>query len=518
MARARRRTRGDSPLAPPRFVRDTAGFAISQYLSRILQLFRGVVAARLLGPAAYGSWNALLLVLDYGILSQLGLQQGLDQEIPGALTRGDEAATRRLKQGGVAGMIVLWILFAAVVLAYLVASRRRLTEGWGPAGVLLMVVAVLLQELIFYHGTLLRSHGRIGVVSKALSLQAIASGLLGIALVFPFGVWGLLAGWLGGQACALVYLRREGAAIAPFAFRPNAGTRQLLRRGFPIFLFMASSMVLKSIDRVMILKFLSTEDLGYYSIGLMGVSMLLYIPDSISYVLYPRMLATWAATHDADATAKEMLRPLATIAWLMPLVVGVAAFWVNELVALVLPKYLPGVPALSILLFGTLGLALASVPSFYIMAIQRQVRLLPLAVFAVVLDVGLIALFLKVGWKLEGVAVGVSIGYVVYGVGLLVTAAAYMGGTVRERTAWVLRSVMPTLWAALLAVGLVTMVRGYFPPHWNTWAMAAGQSLLFLVLYLAAARRLKPRTGMVAVLKQSNWPFARMLAGAWARD
>ena len=75
-------------------MRDTAGFAISQYLSRFVQLFRGIVAARLLGPAAYGSWNALLLVLDYGILSQLGLQQGLDQEIPGAITRGNDPESR----------------------------------------------------------------------------------------------------------------------------------------------------------------------------------------------------------------------------------------------------------------------------------------------------------------------------------------------------------------------------------------------------------------------------------------
>ena len=188
-------------------------------------------------------------------------------------------------------------------------------------------------------------------------------------------------------------------------------------------------MVLKSIDRIMILKFLSTEDLGYYSIGLMGVSMLLYIPDSISYVLYPRMLAKFAATGDADATAREMVRPLATVAWIMPLIVGVAAFWVREVVTLVLPKYLPGVEALSILLFGTLGLALASIPSFYIMAIHKQVKLLPLALGAVVLDVTLIGLFLKLGWKLEGVAAGVSIGYVVYGVGLLVYAASHVAGS-----------------------------------------------------------------------------------------
>ena len=164
-------------MSPPRFVRDTASVAISQYLSRFVQLFRGIIAARLLGPAAYGSWNALLLVLDYGILSQLGLQQGLDQEIPGAITRGDDLETARLKRGGVAGMIALWTVFAAIVLVYLVLKKRQWAEGFGAGGVVLMLIAVLLQELIFYHGTLLRSHGRIGAVSKALSVQAIASGL-----------------------------------------------------------------------------------------------------------------------------------------------------------------------------------------------------------------------------------------------------------------------------------------------------------------------------------------------------
>jgi len=505
-------------LAPPRFVRDTAGFAISQYLSRFVQLFRGIIAARLLGPAAYGSWNALLLVLDYGILSQLGLQQGLDQEIPGSITRGDEEQTRRLKRGGVAGMILLWILFAAGVAVYLVVKKRRLAEGWGPAGVLLMVLAVLLQELIFYHGTLLRSHGRIGAVSKALSLQAIAGGLVGIGLVFPFGVWGLLAGWLAGQVAALVYLRREGAAIAPFALVPNDGTRQLLQRGFPIFLFMASSMVLKSIDRIMILKFLSVEALGYYSVGLMGVSMLLYIPDSVSYVLYPRMLAKFAATGDADATARELVRPLATVAWLMPLVVGVSVFFVRDVVTLLLPKYLPGVPALNILLFGTLGLSLASIPSFYIMAIQKQVKLLPLALGAIVLEIALIGLFLHLGWQLEGVAAAVSIGYVVYGVGLLIYAASHVAGTLRDRATWVLRSVLPTMWAATIAIVFAALVPPLAPDVIKGWGLSFLEAALFLALYLAAARRLKPRTGLVAMLRQSEWPFARMLAGAWSRD
>ena len=501
-----------------KIVRDMAGIALSQYLSRFVQMFRGIIAARMLGPATYGSWNALLLLLDYGILTQLGLQQGLDQEVPASLAKGDAVATERLKRGGVAGMLLLWGVFAAAMIAYVLYKPRRWVEGWGVAGVLLMVVAVLLQELIFYHGTLLRSHGRIGAVSITLSVQAIVGGLAGLALLHALGAWGLLVGWLIGQVAALVYIRVQGAAIAPFSLRPNEGTRQLLHRGFPIFLFLAATTLLKSIDRIMILKFLSVEALGYYSVGLMGMSMLLYLPDSIAYVLYPRLIARYTETSDTVVTARDMVRSLAVVAWLMPLVIGVAVFWVRESIELFLPQYEPGVRAVSILLFGTLGLALSSIPSFYIMAIHRQVRLVPLALLAVVADVTLVLLFLNAGAKVEGVALAVSLGYGLYGLGLLAYAAMHAAGTTRARLDFVMRSALPSLLTVLLCVSLFTWVRPLMSPDTHGWQSSALLSLLFLALYALMARRLKPSTGIVAMLRESNWPLARMLGGVWARD
>ncbi len=500
------------------FVRDTAGFALSQYLSRFVQLFRGLIAARLLGPAAYGSWNALLLVLDYGILTQLGLQQGLDQGVPGSLATDPPEKTRRLKQGGIAGMTVLWLVFAVGMAIYLVVRPRRLAESWGAWGVMLMVVAVLLQMLIYYHGTLLRSHGRIGVVSKTMSIQAIVGGLAGLGLVFPFGVWGLLAGWLAGQVLALAYIRRLGAPFAPLAFLPNAQTRQLLALGFPIFLFTAASTVLRSVDRVMILKFLSVEALGYYSIGLMGVSMLLYLPDSIAYVLYPRLIAKYAETGDADATAREMVRPLAVVAWVMPLIVGISVFWVRELVMVFLPQYLPGVRALSVLLFGALGMALASIPSFYIMAIRQQVQLVPMALLTIGVEIGLILLFLHAGAKIEGVALAVSLGSGLYGLGLLGFSAMHAASTTGARIGFVMKSALPSILTVLLCVGLYLGLRPHLESHLSEGVISLLLSLVFVAFYLLLARRLKPRTGVVAMLRESSWPFARMLAGVWARD
>jgi len=55
-------------------------------------------------------------------------------------------------------------------------------------------------------------------------------------------------------------------------------------------------------------------------------------------------------------------------------------------------------------------------------------------------------------------------------------------------------------------------------PGLNGWVLAAIETVLFVVLYLAAARTLQPRTGIVVLMRQSQWPWARLIAGAWARD
>ena len=50
----------------PRFARDAATVLSSQYFTRAILVARGLAAAALLGPARYGAWNALSLILEYG--------------------------------------------------------------------------------------------------------------------------------------------------------------------------------------------------------------------------------------------------------------------------------------------------------------------------------------------------------------------------------------------------------------------------------------------------------------------
>src|SRR5260221_7185502 len=107
---------------PRKIIRDFAGYAGSQYVVRVLLVMRGVVAARLLGPAAWGAWNGLSLFLEYGLQSQLGTLQGLDQAVPPRIVAGDAAALVRVKRAGVFNVLAFGLALVGLGALYFLHS------------------------------------------------------------------------------------------------------------------------------------------------------------------------------------------------------------------------------------------------------------------------------------------------------------------------------------------------------------------------------------------------------------
>ncbi len=132
--------------------------------------------------------------------------------------------------------------------------------------------------------------------------------------------------------------------------------------------------------------------------------------------------------------------------------------------------------------------------------------------------VALILLFLRGGATIEGVAIAVSLGAGIYGIGLLAFASLHATSTARERIGLVVKFALPSLKTVLLCVTLFTGLRPRLEPYADGWQISALLCGLFVLFYVAMARKLKPRTGVVAMLRDSSWPFARMLAGVWDRD
>ncbi len=427
-----------------KLVRDSVGFVVTQYVVRVALMLRGLIALRLMTPYSYGAWNALSLILDYGALAPLSTQAGLDQAVPGRIVSGPSAALDRLKRAGLFNIVLLTGLFAVASVGYLSRHQSQLHTYWGSRGLVLAAATVALINLSNYHLTLLRSHGRIGAVSMWFVLQAGVGTVLGLGLIPWLDAWGLLAGWLAGTALGVSYVRAQGRGLVPIVPRASEDCGLLLRVGLPMYLYTASSTVMRSLDRLVILRFLGTMKLGYYSLSVMVLGLLLYLPDSVSYVLYPYFLRRYHSAGDDPAAIRgTAVRSLQVLAVVMPGLCGLLFLVARDGAALLLPHYLPGIRAARIMCFAAGAIALANVSSVLLMTLGRSRWLVTVAGIVTVLGAGVDYTVVRLGYDISGVAWATLGIFTVAGLLMPWLALTGLGFATGERLAWLGRFMAP---------------------------------------------------------------------------
>jgi O-antigen/teichoic acid export membrane protein len=505
------------PLSPRKLIRDSVLFASVNYVVRAALMLRGVVAASLLGPAAYGAWNALMLVLDYGALSPLGTQQGLDQLVPQRHGAGDAAGTRRAMRAAVFNLLVASALFAMLVMGWLARNRGgQILTHWHFGGVALALAIVLLVNLSNYKLSVSRSLGEMGAVTTWFLLQGAFGTALGLSLIPWFGAWGLLWGWAAGTLVAFAWITVRSWHWVEIRPVPSRDVVELLRVGFPMYLYLASTLVMRTLDRIVILRFVGTEALGMYSLAVMAMTFVLYLPDSVSYVLYPHFVRRFnEAGRDVGAIRDRIERVLSGLAVVMPALCGVGFIVAREVAFAVLPQFVEGATAARILCFGAGPLAIANLSSIVLMTLGRQLWLAPLALVGVALGLTLDVQVLQRGYGITGVAWATLATFLVTSMLLTWFAATALGEPARERVRFVARLFVPWAVGLLLAESIDTLLP-YTRLVGSAPAVVARLTLgvlVFAAVYGLAFRPMLRRLGLPQLLREFG--LERVLA--WRR-
>jgi O-antigen/teichoic acid export membrane protein len=433
-----------------RFVRDTLGLALSQYLARGILLARGVLAAIALGPAGFGQWNALNLILDYGGYASSGALQGLDLRLPAPTARGDTGEARRLLAGAWSMVLAGGTLFALLVVAAFASGRPALLSGLGWNAPILMLAAALLQLVLQYHGSALRARGRFGAVSGSSAAQALLGGGLGLALVWRFGIPGLLWGWLAGTLVALVWVRFAASDVPLRPGAPAEGVR-LVRGGFVVFAFFAVSLVLRSVDRLALIHYGTPADLGAYSLGLMAAGLVLYVPEAAAAVLYPRIAAAAGDARDLESARGQVARAHRALAVLLPLAVAVAMVWVAPALAWWLPRYRDAGEVVRLLALGALLLSAATLPAYWLLGRGRGRSLLLAGLACATVAASLVFAVAARAPRPAPVALAACVGYGIFAVVIATLAARDLRPGPGGRLAFAVSSFVPAVWAAAAA-------------------------------------------------------------------
>jgi O-antigen/teichoic acid export membrane protein len=212
-----------------------------------------------------------------------------------------------------------------------------------------------------------------------------------------------------------------------------------------MFAFFLATLVIRSVDRLALVHYASPHALGLYSLGLIVASTLLHVPESVAYVLLPRLASAAAGGRDPDRTREEAIRVQRAIAVGLPLLAAAGVVLVEPVIAWVLPDYLPGVPALRVLAFGAVLMAAGTVPAYALLAERNAALRLELGWGGALGQGILVFAWASRDPRPESVAMAASLGFGLFSAVLVSQVASRWSADPSRRRAIMVSSFAPAL-------------------------------------------------------------------------
>lgn len=440
-------------------------------------IFKSVLLPILFVPAQMGIWNLMGVIIGYGANAQLGILDGMNKLIP--LLRGQD---KFQDIENVKNSVFWFILFlGALAVAGLVISAFFVPVDYR-LYLCMVAVIVFLQLIFFYQFSLLRANSLFGILSKGIVVFSICSALfiLSFAFLFRDRVLGALFGLVVANIIVIGYwfLRMKYRFPLQINF-------SFLRKSFVIgisliFVGLLQSVFI-SVDRWMITANLGITVLGYYALGIMVNNMISLIPGSVASTLYPKMLERFAVRKNPTDSANMLLGTLRFSGIVMLIVICAVNFCLPLLIKFLLPKYLPSVLVIKILVLGSFFYSLSTIAGIYLISIDRQRLLMAIQATLIVALILFYSIVLRLNYGIAAVAVVTAVGYSVFGLSYICSGVYLVKGkNYRETFRFMAGLIVPFVLMAILIV-----VSGSFIVAGTSLGLCLQSSVLSFSLIMA---------------------------------
>jgi len=317
-------------------------------LSRIIA---GIVIVKVIMPEELGIWHTVRLALTYALILLLGVNYGLNRELPYYLGAKNAAISKKLTA------VSQWynLLCAGLVLIIGAAISVGFYLNQAEWNVQLAVIAVtLLIAGMFYRQFLIYLYQSTNTFRSLSNIQFIEAAfmLLTIPLLFWFGYEGMLIRII----CVLIIVVCLLHFFRPLRVKPLWDKKSfllLVKTGLPIFLLEYLLLTAETADRLVILHFADVTTVGYYGLAAVVYSTFQAIPVSIGSYLYPRLTFSYGKNNNP----KDLWSPAWKISLLIMVImlpIAVAGYYLlPPVINTYFSEYAPGIPAAQIMLFVT---------------------------------------------------------------------------------------------------------------------------------------------------------------------
>lgn len=441
--------------------------------AQIIQFVVSIILARLLAPSDYGLIGLITVFIS---ISMVFAQSGLGQ----ALVQKKDADNEDFST------VFYFSLVFAVVIYILLYLAAPLIAGFYKEDVLTQVIRVLgITVIIGAANSVQQAYVQKTMQFKrffwATLVGTIVSAFVGIFMAYSgFGVWALVGQQISNQVVNLIVLwfTINWHPVHGFSLKK---AKQLFSFGWKLLCSSLLETVYNNIYSLIIGKFYSSADLGYYNRGKQFPMLIIQnINTSIDSVLFPVMSEV---QNDSKRMRAMVRRSIVTSTFIIfPAMAGLAAIAEPLTRLLLTDKWLPAVPFIQFCCFTFAFLPIHTANLQAIKALGRSDIFLKLEIIKKIL--GIVILCVTIPMGLYAMMIGRCISTIISTFINAYPNRKLLNYSYIEQ----IKDILPSL---LLSVAMCFVVLGVMLIPVNTLVALLIQCVVGVVFYVAAAKLLK---------------------------
>lgn len=328
-----------------------ANYSLTATTASVVAMIVSLLNMRWLGPSELGIWQSLCVVSAYVPFLQLGVQSGLNLELPVLLGKKDEERARNY----IANAYYISIIVTSVIfIAGLIAAIVVWIKGSGSKyvfGIIALTLVNIGSSISYHFIARYRSSMSFDRLTSIIRIQLCVS-IACVPLIYFLGFWGLLVyNAVPGLVHAVLMMKRSPFSETKPAINKES-TIYLVKRGTIQMLYVQTATAIKTFQQIFLLRFGGTIYVGLFSPALAIGSVVNLLPNQIAQFLVPQMGYKYGNTGQAKDLWPFVKKIMLIIpAAILPLSIGLY-FFLPWLINTFFPKYVDSVLAMQIMAFG----------------------------------------------------------------------------------------------------------------------------------------------------------------------
>ena len=384
-----------------------AFYSISTFLSQIIAVVGSIVSKYFLGPFQIGIWATLKIILDFSKFITLGTSTALSFEIPYQIGKRSEDTAEKIKDNVFSFVFIVSFITAIGIVLYAFLFRNTLSSELF-YGLLFLSGIVILQRISNVFISLLRAYKNFRLEGKQMVYSSIVNVILISILSYFFKIYGFITAIGLSLLFNITYIYFKRKFNFKFKIKWDC-LKKLMIFGLPLRGIGLIGELFRNIDKIMIIKILGFEAMGFYSIAIMACNYLASIHTSVAVVLLPHFQEKFGASDDKN-DLKEYLNQSATaFSDFFPIVIGLTYICAPYFIGLFLEEFVDGISALKYLVLSVYFIALSNVYGNYLITIRKHLIMFPLVAVSCIVSVILNYAAIKLGYGILGVAIATTL-------------------------------------------------------------------------------------------------------------